>query len=59
MRDRRRSLGTPSTDYGDFSEFRPMLDLAKHERVYLKISGFHHFSRAISVSRLPVFGVPR
>lgn len=37
-------LGHPNPG-GGVSEFRPVLDLAKHERVYLKLSGFHHFSR--------------
>lgn len=38
-------LGHPSTDHGaDLSEFRPLLALARLRNVYLKLSGFHHFS---------------
>jgi predicted TIM-barrel fold metal-dependent hydrolase len=39
-------LGHPNTS-GDapLSGFRPLLDLARHSQIYLKLSGFHHFSR--------------
>jgi L-fuconolactonase len=38
-------LGHPKAGRDALSEFLPVLELATHERVYLKLSGFHHFSR--------------
>jgi L-fuconolactonase len=40
-------LGHPNTSPNTcVAEFRPILDLARHKRIHLKLSGFHHFSRA-------------
>ena len=39
-------LGHPNTSSeAAMSGFRPLLDLARHSQIYLKLSGFHHFSR--------------